>query len=117
VPLIRATLMEGALTTEQKQELIRRLTDATLSVYGETMRPYCWVLVEEVTSGQWGAGGQALTTADITGSCVALPGWEPRQLLPSRRTAGRSHVNGELGCRMPGKRHAAVSRLPEKEGV
>ncbi len=65
MPLIRATLMERALTTEQKQELIRRLTDATLSVYGESMRPYCWVLVEEITSGQWGAGGQALTTADV----------------------------------------------------
>jgi 4-oxalocrotonate tautomerase len=65
MPLIRATLMGGALTSDQKHELIRRLTDATLAVYGESMRPYCWVLVEEITSGQWGAGGQALTTADV----------------------------------------------------
>lgn len=65
MPLIRATLVENALTPTQKQELIRRLTDATLAVYGESMRPYCWVLVEEITSGQWGAGGQAVTTADI----------------------------------------------------
>lgn len=65
MPLIRATLMEGALSTEQKQALIRRITDATLSVYGESMRPYCWVIVEEITSGQWGAGGQVLTTSDV----------------------------------------------------
>ena len=57
--------MEGALSTEQKQALIRRITDATLSVYGESMRPYCWVIVEEITSGQWGAGGQVLTTSDV----------------------------------------------------
>ena len=65
MPLIRATLMQGALTAEQKQELIQRITDATLSVYGESMRPYCWVLLEEITSGQWGVGGQGLTTQDV----------------------------------------------------
>jgi 4-oxalocrotonate tautomerase len=71
MPLIRATLMEGALTAEQKQEFIRRVTDAALSVYGESMRPYCWVLVEDVTSGQWGVGGQGLTTQDIKGLMAA----------------------------------------------
>lgn len=67
MPLIRATLAENALTADQEQELIRRLTDATLAVYGEGMHPYCWVLVEEITGGQWGAGGQAVTTELMRG--------------------------------------------------
>ena len=71
MPLIRATLMEGALTADQKREFIRRVTDAALSVYAESMRPYCWVLLEDITSGQWGVGGQGLTTQDIKGLMAA----------------------------------------------
>ena len=29
------------------------------------MRGITWVRVHEVASGQWGVGGQALTTADV----------------------------------------------------
>ena len=29
------------------------------------MRPVTWVIVEEVTSGEWGIGGKGLTTQDV----------------------------------------------------
>jgi 4-oxalocrotonate tautomerase len=67
MPLIRATLVENAITAEQKQELISRLTDAVTSVYGEAMRPYTWVLIDEIKSGQFGAGGHGFTTDEIRG--------------------------------------------------
>ena len=36
-----------------------------VSIEGENMRPVTWVVVEEVPSGEWGIGGQAMTTADV----------------------------------------------------
>jgi 4-oxalocrotonate tautomerase len=65
MPLIRATLMENAISAEQKQELLARITDAVVAVYGENMRPYTWVLIDDIKSGLWGVGGQGLTTQDI----------------------------------------------------
>ena len=65
MPLIRATLVENATTSEQKQELIGRITDAVASVYGETMRPYTWVLIDEISSGQFGVGGHGFTTEEV----------------------------------------------------
>ncbi|MDH5668935.1 MAG: tautomerase family protein [Nitrospira sp.] len=47
---------------EQKQDLIRRVTEAIVSVEGEGVRPVTWVVVEDVPSGQWGVGGTPITT-------------------------------------------------------
>lgn len=32
---------------------------------GENLRSVTWVIVEEVKSGDWGIGGNGLTTADV----------------------------------------------------
>ena len=71
MPLIRATLVENAITAEQKQELIGRITDAVVAVYGENMRPYTWVLIDEIRSGQFGAGGHGFTTEEIRAMMAA----------------------------------------------
>ena len=73
MPLIRATLVENAISAEQKQQLISRITDAVLSVYGENMRPYTWVLIDEIRSGQFGAGGHGFTTEEIKAAMVGEP--------------------------------------------
>ena len=65
MPLIQVKLVEGTLSDEQKRELIRRFTDAVVAVEGEGLRPHTWVIIEEVKSGQWGAAGQAVTSADV----------------------------------------------------
>ena len=65
MPLVQVKLMEEVLSDEQKREMIQRVTDAVVAVEGEGMRPYTWVIIEEVKGGQWGAAGQALTSADI----------------------------------------------------
>jgi 4-oxalocrotonate tautomerase family enzyme len=64
MPLVKVNVIEGALTDRQKGELITNVTEAVLSVYGEGLRPHCWVVVEDVRSGQWGIGGQPIT-ADV----------------------------------------------------
>jgi 4-oxalocrotonate tautomerase len=65
MPLINVKLIEGVFTPEQKQEMIRKLTDTMVSIEGENMRSVTWVVVEEVKSGDWGIGGNALTTEDV----------------------------------------------------
>ena len=65
MPLINVKIIEGVFSTEQKQEIIRKLTDAMVSIEGENLRGVTWCVVEEVKSGDWGIGGNPLTTADV----------------------------------------------------
>ena len=73
MPLIRATLVENAITPEQKQQLLVRITDAVLSVYGESMRPYTTVLIEDIKSGLWGVGGHGYTTEEVQSLMAGTP--------------------------------------------
>jgi 4-oxalocrotonate tautomerase len=65
MPLINVKLIEGVFTPTQKQEIIRKLTDTMVSIEGENLRPVTWVVVEEVKSGDWGVGGNPLTTSEV----------------------------------------------------
>jgi 4-oxalocrotonate tautomerase len=65
MPLINFKAIEGVLAPEQKRKLIEKLTDATAAVYGEGIRQVTWVVIEDVSSGEWGIGGKPATTADI----------------------------------------------------
>jgi 4-oxalocrotonate tautomerase len=65
MPLIQVKLIEDIFTPAQKKELIGKLTDAVVEMKGESMRPITWVLIEDVRSGEWGIGGQAMTTIDV----------------------------------------------------
>ncbi|MCW2527302.1 MAG: putative tautomerase [Pseudonocardiales bacterium] len=65
MPLVNVRVIEGVFTSEQKQEIITKVTDAMVSIEGESLRGVTWVVVEEVHSGDWGIGGNALTTADV----------------------------------------------------
>jgi 4-oxalocrotonate tautomerase len=58
-------VIEDVFTPEQKRQIVERLTDAMVSIEGEAMRGVTWVVVEDVKSGDWGIGGQPLTTADV----------------------------------------------------
>lgn len=65
MPLIEVSVIENVFTPGQKHEIITKLTDAMVEIEGETMRPVTWCVVREVTSGDWGIAGNALTTADV----------------------------------------------------
>ncbi|UTN75888.1 tautomerase family protein [Pseudomonas aeruginosa] len=52
-------------STEQKAEIISKITDAMVSVEGEKMRGVTWVVFEEVKSGDWGIGGEPITTEKV----------------------------------------------------
>jgi 4-oxalocrotonate tautomerase len=65
MPLIQVKVIENVFTRDQKQQIIRRLTDTMVEIEGENMRPVTWCVVEEVSSGDWGIAGNPLTTADV----------------------------------------------------
>jgi 4-oxalocrotonate tautomerase len=65
MPLVNVRLIEGVFTAEQKREMIHRLTETMVEIEGENLRPVTWVVVDEVKSGDWGIGGNSLTTADV----------------------------------------------------
>ncbi|MCB1549519.1 MAG: tautomerase family protein [Hyphomicrobiaceae bacterium] len=57
MPLVQIKGVSGYLTLAQKQEIIRKVTGAVLSVEGEGLRPVTWVTIEDVAEGAWGVGG------------------------------------------------------------
>lgn len=65
MPLIEVKMIEGVFNPAKKQEIVKKLTDALVSVEGEALRPYTLVLLEEVRSGDWGVGGKTLTTSEV----------------------------------------------------
>ena len=65
MPLINVKLIEDVFTPEQKGQIVERLTDAMVSIEGENMRGVTWVKISEVASGDWGVGGQPLTTEAV----------------------------------------------------
>jgi 4-oxalocrotonate tautomerase len=65
MPMIEVHLIEGVFNPEQKREIITKLTDAMVAIEGENMRGVTWVKIHEVASGEWGVGGQPLTTEAV----------------------------------------------------
>jgi 4-oxalocrotonate tautomerase len=65
MPLIEVKLIKNVFSPEQKREMIEKLTDAMVEIEGENMRPVTWVTVQEFQSGDWGIGGNPLTTDDV----------------------------------------------------
>jgi 4-oxalocrotonate tautomerase len=65
MPLIQVKVLENVFTPSQKKQIISKLTDAMVEFEGENIRPVTWVILEEVRSGEWGMGGEAITTQDV----------------------------------------------------
>ena len=56
--IINVKFIESVVATpEQKQELVRVLTDIFVSVLGEVVRPFTYVVFEDTKAGDWGIAG------------------------------------------------------------
>ena len=73
MPFVNVKVVEGVFSATQKQDIVRRVTDAMVEVEGENMRPVTWVVVEEVASGDWGIGGTPVHTADVKALAAGQP--------------------------------------------
>jgi 4-oxalocrotonate tautomerase len=83
MPLVTVKLIEGVFNQNQKQEMIRKLTDAMVSIEGENLRQVTWVVIEEVQSGDWGIGGNSLSKSDVQRLAAEKPkAAPPIHLMP-----------------------------------
>jgi 4-oxalocrotonate tautomerase len=65
MPLVQIKLIEGVFSDEQKDQMLRKVSDAIIAVEGENMRQVTSVIIEEVKSGDWAMGGNPLKTEDV----------------------------------------------------
>ncbi|MFI0821549.1 tautomerase family protein [Streptomyces sp. NPDC021098] len=65
MPFANFKVPAGTLDERQKEQIITRTTDLYAEIYGERARANTLVLVEEVTDGGWGIGGDVLTLAKL----------------------------------------------------
>lgn len=73
MPAVTVKVIEGVFSAAQKQEMIRKVTDAVVSVEGENLRPATWVVIEEIRSGDWGMRGNPVTTEAVKAMALGKP--------------------------------------------
>lgn len=73
MPIIDVKVMEGVLSTEQKQEIARGITEVFADALGAPVRPVTWVVIQDVASGEWTMGGDPVTTEGVKGLLHAEP--------------------------------------------
>jgi 4-oxalocrotonate tautomerase len=61
MPFANYKFPEGTLTAAQKEEIIHRTTDLFVDYFGEGVRPFTMVLVDDVADGGWGRADETLT--------------------------------------------------------
>ena len=62
MPFVNVKVIKGVFDADEKEQMITKLTETMVGIEGEAMRGVTWVTIDEVESGAWGIGGQALTT-------------------------------------------------------
>lgn len=65
MPLATIDIIKDVFTSDQKAEIIEKVTDAIVSVEGEALRGVTWVRINEVEQGDWAIGGQPLSAAAV----------------------------------------------------
>lgn len=65
MPLVNIELIEGVFTQQEKQNMIKKVTDTMVSIEGENLREFTWVKINEVKQGDWGIAGNPLTASDV----------------------------------------------------
>jgi 4-oxalocrotonate tautomerase len=65
MPFANFKIPQGTLNTEQKEEIIHKTTDLFAHYFGEGVRPYTMVLVDEVVDGGWGRADETFTLAKM----------------------------------------------------
>lgn len=65
MPFVNIKIIEGVFSQEEKQRMIEKVTDAMVSVEGKGFKNKTIVIIDEVKSGDWGVGGNPLSTQDI----------------------------------------------------
>ncbi|HEX2016232.1 MAG TPA: tautomerase family protein [Solirubrobacteraceae bacterium] len=73
MPYINCRVMEGVLSDDQKAEIAEQFTETIVSVVGEPVRGLTWVLIDDMTSGQFTIGGRPVTTEGVEELLAGAP--------------------------------------------
>lgn len=65
MPLVTIDIIKDVFSSEQKKDLIEKVTEAMIAVEGEALRPVTWVKLNEIEQGDWAVGGQRLNAAAV----------------------------------------------------
>jgi len=65
MPFANVKVPKGTLNAEQKEEIIHRTTDMFVHYFGEGVRPYTMVIVDETVDGGWGRADETVTLAKM----------------------------------------------------
>jgi len=65
MPFVQVRVFEDELSQAQCEDLIDKITQAVSQVTSEKLRDMTWVVIDEVKSGHWGVGGNALGLDDV----------------------------------------------------
>ena len=60
MPLVTIDVIKDVFSTEEKEAMIKGVTEAMITVEGENMRPVTWVKIHEVENRDWAIGGKLL---------------------------------------------------------
>ena len=63
MPFANFKIPQGMMTPEQKSEIVHKTTDLFASYFGEGVRPYTMVLVDEVVDGGFGRADEVFDLA------------------------------------------------------
>lgn len=103
MPIVDVKVMEKVLSPKQQQSIAEGNTQVFADVVGEPVRRVTWVVIQDVTSGQWTMGGRALATEGVQ----EMLGREKRSWSRPRCTsAGRRSRSPHGGNRKPNRDRA-----------
>ncbi len=57
MPVTTIQVIEGVFSDEEKEAMIKKVTEAEIEVSGERMRDKTFVIIEEVKPSNWAIGG------------------------------------------------------------
>ena len=63
--LVTIDTLKNALTPDQKELLVEKITAALVEVGSRKTRPATWVRFNEFESGDWAIGGRRLSAHDV----------------------------------------------------
>jgi 4-oxalocrotonate tautomerase len=65
MPFANFKVPQGTMSAEQKEDLIHKTTAIFVGYFGEGVRPYTMVLVDEVVDGGYGRADETFTIAKM----------------------------------------------------
>ena len=65
MPFANFKVPQGTMSAEQKEDLIHKTTAIFVGYFGEGVRPYTMVLVDEVVDGGYGRADETFTIAKV----------------------------------------------------